>query len=175
MNTEDAKRAMNASLSQPAEISQDLRCEWFSCRLDVWNYDVFLFIGKPREMLDSLSNPKGGKEPPLTIPERIFLSDYLKKQKELDTPPHNGDAFGQPNFAFIRLDDYRMGDSEDQLILIHEALHIANAVVHDIGISGDYNAECLAYTQECLLRQLQAKILERWVEIKNSQGREQGA
>ena len=166
---------MNESLSQPAETSQDLRGEWFSCRLDVWNYDVHMFIGTPNEMRDSLSNPKGGKEPPLTIPERIFLSDYLKKQKELDTPPHNGDAFGQPNFAFIRLDDYRMGDSEDQLILIHEALHIANAVVHDIGISGDYNAECLAYTQECLLRQLQAQMLERWVEIKNTQGLVRGA
>lgn len=167
--------AMNASLSQPEEISPALRGEWFSCRLDVWNYDVFLFIGTPKEMLDSLSNPKGGKELPLTIPERRFLSDYLQNQRELDTPPHRGDAFGQPNFAFIRLDDYRMGDSEDQLILIHQALHIANAIVHDIGISGDYNAECVAYTQECILRQLQAKITERWVEAKNARGCVRGA
>lgn len=167
--------AMNASLSQPAEISPILRGEWFSCRLDVWNYDVHMFIGTPKEMLDSLSNPKGGKEPPLTIPERIFLSDYLKKQKELDMPPHNRDAFGQPDFAFIRLDDYRMGDSEDQLALVHEALHTANAIVHDVGVVGDYTAECLAHTQECILRQLQAKILERWVETNNNQGWKRGA
>lgn len=61
--------------------------------------------------------------------------------------------------AFIRLSKFIIGNLDDLAILMHECLHVANAILIEVGVMGDDNKEVLAYTQEFIFKNLMVLIM----------------
>lgn len=128
---------------------------WFFCDIPLWYHRCFLFIGTKEEMYDSFE--KGTYINNLTRSE----VEYARKWLERHLGQNKEDAFGINNTSFIRLSDFTIGKIDDIAFLEHECLHVANAILCEIGVQGDDNREVLAYTQEFIFKDLMVKVMKQ--------------
>ena len=106
-------------------------------------------------MLESFE--KGRYAINLTRDEKEYARKWLERNIRQDTE----DAFGRSNTSFIRLSNFVIGKIDDIALLEHECLHVANAILCEVGVQGDENREVLAYTQEFIFKVLMVNMMKR--------------
>lgn len=142
-------------------INSFFSTQWFYVPVDIFHVKVFLFVGSLMEMGLSV---KSGLEP-FNLPDYDdivkFVRGHVEANIQNDDGSNNGDAFGDGGIAFIRLNKMELGNLDDVLLLMHESLHVASAILDYVGIEEGKNKECLCYTHEYVLRKLMSQMEEK--------------
>ena len=168
---EAAKNAHNPVVFSPTSI----KGTWGIVRCGLWQSEVVFFIGSRKEMahdarlvlesfLDTDASCQG-----LSHKWAIDAAEYISVwvSQNGDDSNTNGDAFGYIGTSFIRLDDFILGNVDDVAVLSHECLHVANAILRNVGLREDENIEGLCYTHEYIF----SRILKRLVYSVNDKKR----
>lgn len=144
--------------SQEVSGKLEIQDKWFYVPVDIFHVKVFLFVGSLMEM--GLSVKSGLEQFNLPDYDEIvkFVRGHVEANLQNDDGSNNGDAFGDGGIAFIRLNKMEVGNIDDVLLLVHESLHVASAILDYVGIEEGKNKECLCYTHEYVLSRLMSQM-----------------
>lgn len=139
------------------ETSLTIKDKWFFVDVPIFNSRVFCFVGSREKMKETAYagiasfNQEDGAEC------TKFVEDYVDR----NGPEYNetGDSFGKYGNCYIRISTMYVGALHDMLVLNHECLHVANAILQEIGLEDGQNKEGLCYTHQFIFGELMKQMM----------------
>lgn len=123
---------------------------WFFLDVPIFHSRVFLYVGDDNGMMRTAESYIAE----LGHDDARMLGEYVKGELQKRTDEDydtDGLSFGFNGNAFIRVSRLRTGNLDDLLLLNHECLHAANAILRHIELREDSNIEGLCYTHEYIV------------------------
>lgn len=150
---------------KPVEfVPKSLSGTWGIVRIPLWHSNVIYFIGdrtymqkKAHESIGMLCGDSNNEKEWV---ERCADFVYNWIQNKGTDSSCDGDAFGFEGNCFIRITDFILGNVDDIAVLSHECLHVANAILNEVGLREDVNIEGLCYTHEHIFSSILKQLLE---------------
>lgn len=139
---------------------QKIDGEWFFVDIPLFHSRVFCFVGSRGRMLETAKEgiAKSGEEDWGCVAQ--YVENWIYEHGKGDGHT-NGDSFGLEGTGIIRIKEMEIGTLPHMLVLNHESLHCALAIMDWVGVVEGSARECLCYTHEYIFGQLMEKMRER--------------
>lgn len=131
--------------------------QWFFMDVPIFCSRVFCFVGTREKMKETAYAWIAGYGQEDAADCAKCVEEYVDRNG-----PENcetGDAFGQNGTMYIRLNTMYLGALQDVLVLNHECLHAANAILCNIGLEDGPDIEGLCYTHQFIFGELMKEMM----------------
>lgn len=142
---------------KPGTQDLSIKDQWFFVGIPIFHSRVFCFVGSRKKMMESAyaGIANFGLEDGADCSR--YVEEYFFK-KGTDTQPI-GEFFCREGTSYIRIDRMYVGALEDMLVLNHECLHVANAILTWIRLNEEANIEGLCYTHEFIFGEIMKQMM----------------
>ena len=141
--------------------AMSMKGTWGLVRCELWHSNVLFCIGSRLDMkenaLEMIHKVSNGLSDEWQNRACSYVCNWINDHGlESDT---DGDAFGFDGTGFIRMDNFTLGKLDDIVVLSHECLHVANAILRYVGLREDDNIEGLCYTHEYIFSNILKQLM----------------